>query len=71
MVTMGTRWVSSVGSSTGAILTPARQGTLHIGVIGVGPTLWAESHQQSKLDLSWRSTSQQDQFQSWLTPSGQ
>lgn len=45
MVTMGTRGMSSVGSSTGAVLTPARQGTLHIAVIGLGPTLWAEGHQ--------------------------
>lgn len=51
-----------MGSSTGAILTPAQQGTLHNAVIRVGPTLWAESHQQPKLDLSWRSASQQDQF---------
>lgn len=47
MVTMGTRGVSSVGSSTGAVLTPAWQGTLHIAVIGRRPTLGAEGHQDS------------------------
>lgn len=34
-----------MGSSTGAVLTPAWQGTLHIAVIGIKPTLWAEGHQ--------------------------
>lgn len=56
MVTMGTRGVSSVGSiaplAEQSLPLHGREQTLHIAVIGAGPTFWAESHQQPKLDFS-------------------
>lgn len=36
-----------MGSNIGAVLPPARQGTLHVDVIRIGTTLWVEGHQDA------------------------